>query len=104
MRQAEAGSAARDGSGRGRWSPSGREGGCRDGSGGTAGNPPSPEISFLWSQRHLLMLSFGARAPAAESGGAKGSLGFDSCHNDRDNRVTPDKEPPPGNLGQVTSL
>lgn len=61
-----------------------------------AGNPPTPEISSPWSQRHLLKLSFGARAPTAESQGGKGSLGFDSCHNDKKNKVTPDKEPAPG--------
>lgn len=75
MRQAEAGSAARDGSGGGRSSPSGREGGRRAGSGGAAGNPPTPEISFLRSWRHLLVLSFGSRAPAAEYGGGKGVWG-----------------------------
>lgn len=66
--------------------------------GGMAGNPPNPEISFPGSQRHLLLLSFGTRAPAAESGGGKGSLGFDLCHNE--NQVTPDKEPALGIWGK----
>lgn len=55
--------------------------------GGHGWKPPDPGITSPWSERHVLELSCGTRAPAAQSRGGKGSLGLISCHNDRKNQV-----------------